>query len=107
MNPQPDLPPGADQGNCLMRIQDVFRITGRGTVATGRIERGLIHAGSTATILSQQGRQLRCRIVAIEMRRQRPSQAREGDSVGLVLDVEHDAIARGDALINVEPVARG
>lgn len=82
----------------LMSVEDVFSISGRGTVATGRIERGVIKVGDEAEIVGLQadGAKLKTTITGVEMFRKLLDQGQAGDNVGLLLrGVEKDQIQRG------------
>src|SRR5262249_27733713 len=82
----------------LMSVEDVFSISGRGTVATGRIERGVIKVGDEAEIvgLQDQNKKMKTTITGVEMFRKLLDQGQAGDNVGLLLrGVEKDQIMRG------------
>jgi len=82
----------------LMPIEDVFSITGRGTVATGRIERGVINTGDPVEIIGMQetGKKLTSTITGVEMFRKILERGEAGDNAGLLLrGIEKDAIKRG------------
>ncbi len=83
----------------LMPVEDVFTITGRGTVATGRVERGVIKVGDEVEIvgLADETRKTVC--TGVEMFRKLLDQAEAGDNVGLLLrGVERKDIERGQVL---------
>lgn len=82
----------------LMSVEDVFSITGRGTVATGRIERGLIKVGEDVEIVGLgEGRITTC--TGVEMFRKELNQGQAGDNVGILLrGIEKDDIERGHVL---------
>ncbi len=83
----------------LMPVEDVFTITGRGTVATGRVERGVIKVGDEVEIvgLADQTRKTVC--TGVEMFRKLLDQAQAGDNVGLLLrGVDRKEIERGQVL---------
>jgi elongation factor Tu len=83
----------------LMAIEDVFSIEGRGTVATGRIERGLVKVGDEVEIvgLSAESRKTTC--TGVEMFRKLLDEGRAGDNVGCLLrGVKRDDIERGQVL---------
>jgi len=82
----------------LMPVEDVFSITGRGTVATGRVERGIIKQGEEVEIIGI--RETRKTVVTgVEMFRKLLDQAEAGDNVGLLLrGVDKDSIERGMVL---------
>ena len=81
----------------LMPVEDVFSITGRGTVATGRIERGVIKTGDAVQILGMGAAEgLSSTITGVEMFRKILDRGEAGDNVGLLLrGIEKDQIARG------------
>ncbi len=80
----------------LMPIEDVFSITGRGTVATGRIERGVIKTGDPVQILGMGAENLSSTITGVEMFRKILDRGEAGDNVGLLLrGIEKDQIRRG------------
>ncbi len=69
----------------LMPVEDVFSITGRGTVATGRIERGIIKTGDPVQILGMGAENLTSTITGVEMFRKILDRGEAGDNVGLLL----------------------
>ncbi|MBL7861600.1 MAG: elongation factor Tu [Cyclobacteriaceae bacterium] len=80
----------------LMPVEDVFSITGRGTVATGRIERGVIKTGDPVQILGMGAENLTSTITGVEMFRKILDRGEAGDNVGLLLrGIEKDQICRG------------
>jgi elongation factor Tu len=80
----------------LMPVEDVFSITGRGTVATGRIERGVIKTGDPVQILGMGAENLTSTITGVEMFRKILDRGEAGDNVGLLLrGVEKEQIKRG------------
>ncbi|RAV99367.1 elongation factor Tu [Pseudochryseolinea flava] len=80
----------------LMPVEDVFSITGRGTVATGRIERGVIKTGDPVQILGMGAENLSSTITGVEMFRKILDRGEAGDNVGLLLrGVEKEQIKRG------------
>ncbi len=80
----------------LMPVEDVFSITGRGTVATGRIERGVINTGDSIDILGMGAENLKSTITGVEMFRKILDRGEAGDNVGLLLrGIEKDQIKRG------------
>jgi len=80
----------------LMPVEDVFSITGRGTVATGRIERGVINSGDPVDIIGMGAENLKSTITGVEMFRKILDRGEAGDNVGLLLrGVEKDQIKRG------------
>lgn len=82
----------------LMSVEDVFSITGRGTVATGRIERGVVKVGEEIEIVGM-GETQKTTVTGVEMFRKQLDQGMAGDNVGLLLrGVEKDAIERGQVI---------
>jgi elongation factor Tu len=80
----------------LMPVEDVFSITGRGTVATGRVERGKIHTGDSVEIIGLQEQSLKSTVTGVEMFRKILDDGEAGDNVGLLLrGIEKDDIRRG------------
>jgi elongation factor Tu len=80
----------------LMPVEDVFSITGRGTVATGRIERGVIKTGDPVQILGMGAENLTSTITGVEMFRKILDRGEAGDNVGLLLrGIEKEQIKRG------------
>jgi elongation factor Tu len=92
-------PPREEDKPFLMAIEDVFSIEGRGTVATGRIERGVIKVGEEVEIvgLTSESRKTTC--TGVEMFRKLLDEGRAGDNVGCLLrGVKRDEIERGQVL---------
>ncbi|MEE1084071.1 MAG: elongation factor Tu, partial [Paludibacteraceae bacterium] len=80
----------------LMPIEDVFSITGRGTVATGRVETGIVHVGDPVEIIGLGAEKLTSTITGVEMFRKLLDQGEAGDNVGLLLrGIDKDQIKRG------------
>jgi len=81
----------------LMPVEDVFSITGRGTVATGRIERGIINSGEQVDILGMGAvAGLKSTVTGVEMFRKILDRGEAGDNVGLLLrGIEKESIRRG------------
>ena len=69
----------------LMPVEDVFTITGRGTVATGRVERGTVKVGDAAEIVGLQDEPTQTVITGVEMFRKTLDQAMAGDNIGALL----------------------
>ncbi|WP_319482256.1 elongation factor Tu [uncultured Draconibacterium sp.] len=93
------LPPRDVEKPFLMPVEDVFSITGRGTVATGRIETGVIHTGDEMQLigLGAEGRKTVC--TGVEMFRKILDDGQAGDNVGLLLrGVDKKEIKRGQIL---------
>jgi elongation factor Tu len=83
----------------LMPVEDVFSITGRGTVATGRIETGVINVGEEIEIIGMQEEKLKSVVTGVEMFRKLLDRGEAGDNVGLLLrGIEKEAIRRGMVL---------
>ncbi len=80
----------------LMPVEDVFSITGRGTVATGRIERGIINSGDAVDIIGMGAEDLKSTVTGVEMFRKILDRGEAGDNVGLLLrGIEKTDIRRG------------
>ncbi|BBM69027.1 elongation factor Tu [Rhodothermus marinus] len=80
----------------LMPIEDVFSITGRGTVVTGRIERGVIKVGDPVEIIGLREDKLTSVVTGVEMFRKQLEQGEAGDNVGLLLrGIGKDDVERG------------
>jgi elongation factor Tu len=89
------LPPRETDKPFLMPVEDVFSITGRGTVATGRIERGVINSGEAVDIIGF-GESLKSVVTGVEMFRKILDRGEAGDNVGLLLrGIDKEAIRRG------------
>lgn len=84
----------------LMRIEDVFSITGRGTVVTGRIDLGSVSVGEFVNLLNSRTREKKSvMITGVEMFRKIVTTANAGDNVGLLLkDVKRNEIEKHDIL---------
>ena len=83
----------------LMPIEDVFTISGRGTVATGRVERGMLKAMEPVEILGIKEETMKSVCTGIEMFRKTLDYAEAGDNVGLLLrGIERTAIERGQVI---------
>ena len=80
----------------LMPIEDVFSITGRGTVATGRIETGVIKVGDPVDIIGMGAEKLKSVVTGVEMFRKLLDEGEAGDNAGLLLrGIDKDEIRRG------------
>ena len=93
------LPPRENEKPFLMPVEDVFSITGRGTVATGRIETGVVHVGDELEIigLGADGKKTVC--TGVEMFRKLLDEGEAGDNVGLLLrGIDKNEIKRGMVL---------
>ncbi|NLV36670.1 MAG: elongation factor Tu [Clostridiaceae bacterium] len=83
----------------LMPVEDVFSITGRGTVATGRVERGTIKVGEEVEIVGLMDEPRKSVVTGVEMFRKLLDQAVAGDNIGCLLrGVQRDEIERGQVL---------
>ena len=90
------LPIRARDKEFLMPVEDVFSITGRGTVATGRIESGIIHIGDPVEIIGMSDEKLKSVVTGVEMFRKLLDQGEAGDNAGLLLrGIDKDSIRRG------------
>nr|WP_299418601.1 elongation factor Tu [uncultured Emticicia sp.] len=90
------LPPRATDKPFLMPVEDVFSITGRGTVATGRIETGVINSSEAVEILGMGAENLKSVVTGVEMFRKILDRGEAGDNVGLLLrGIEKESIKRG------------
>ncbi|MFN6944217.1 MAG: elongation factor Tu [Cytophagaceae bacterium] len=90
------IPPRLTDKPFLMPVEDVFSITGRGTVATGRIERGVINSGEQVDILGMGAENLKSVVTGVEMFRKILDRGEAGDNVGLLLrGIEKTDIRRG------------
>jgi elongation factor Tu len=83
----------------LMPVEDVFSITGRGTVATGRVERGTVKVGDEVEIVGLMDKARKTVATGVEMFRKLLDQAQAGDNIGVLLrGVDRDEIERGQVL---------
>ena len=83
----------------IMPVEDVFSITGRGTVATGRVERGVAHVGDEVEIVGLTDESRKVVITGLEMFRKQLDDAQAGDNVGALLrGVQRNEIERGQVL---------
>ncbi|QRR03156.1 elongation factor Tu [Dyadobacter sandarakinus] len=90
------IPPRMTDLPFLMPVEDVFSITGRGTVATGRIERGIINSGEAVDILGMGAEGLKSVVTGVEMFRKILDRGEAGDNVGLLLrGIDKEDIRRG------------
>jgi elongation factor Tu len=93
------LPPRLVDLPFLMSVEDVFSITGRGTVATGRIERGRIKVGEAIEIVGLQEKPLSSTVTGVEMFKKLLDEGEAGDNAGLLLrGIEKTQIRRGMVL---------
>ncbi len=90
------LPQRDKDKDFLMPVEDVFSITGRGTVATGRIETGIINTGDPVDIIGMGADKLKSVVTGVEMFRKILDTGEAGDNVGLLLrGIDKDEICRG------------
>ncbi|MFH1737720.1 MAG: elongation factor Tu [bacterium] len=83
----------------LMAVEDVFSITGRGTVATGRVERGIVHTGDKVEIVGLRMEALPTVVTGVEMFRKTLDEGVAGDNVGLLLrGIEKEQVERGQVV---------
>jgi elongation factor Tu len=93
------IPPRENEKPFLMPVEDVFSITGRGTVATGRIETGMVHTGDELEIVGLGAEKRKSVCTGVEMFRKILDQGEAGDNVGLLLrGVDKKEIKRGHVL---------
>ncbi|MEC8335937.1 MAG: elongation factor Tu [Bacteroidota bacterium] len=91
-----EIPPRENEKPFLMSIEDVFTITGRGTVATGRIETGVINTADEVDIIGMSEEKLKTTITGVEMFRKILDRGEAGDNVGLLLrGIDKKDIRRG------------
>jgi elongation factor Tu len=94
------LPPRPIDQSFLMSVEDVFSITGRGTVATGRIERGKIKVGEPVEIVGLIEKPLASTVTGVEMFRKLLDEGEAGDNAGLLLrGIEKTQIRRGMVIV--------
>ncbi len=92
-------PQREDDKPFLLPVEDVFTISGRGTVATGRVERGVAHVGDAAEIVGMQEKATNTVITGLEMFRKLLDEAQAGDNVGALLrGIDRKAIERGQVI---------
>ncbi|MBP6577392.1 MAG: elongation factor Tu [Chryseobacterium sp.] len=100
-----EQPPRDTDKPFLMPIEDVFSITGRGTVATGRIEAGVINTGDPVDIVGMGDEKLTSTITGVEMFRKILDRGEAGDNVGLLLrGIEKTDIKRGMVIAKKDSV---
>jgi elongation factor Tu len=93
------IPPRDNEKPFLMPVEDIFSITGRGTVATGRIETGMVHTGDEIEIVGLGAEKRKTVCTGVEMFRKILDQGEAGDNVGLLLrGVDKKEIKRGQVL---------
>ncbi len=93
------LPKRENEKPFLMPVEDVFSITGRGTVATGRIETGVIHVGDKVQIVGLSDEFKDTTVTGVEMFRKLLDEGEAGDNVGLLLrGIDKDEVKRGEVI---------
>ena len=93
------IPERATDKPFLLPIEDVFSITGRGTVGTGRIERGIVKVGEEVEVVGMSDTIRKITVTGVEMFRKLLDEGRAGDNVGLLLrGVEREDLLRGQVL---------
>ncbi len=98
-------PERATDKNFLMPVEDVFTITGRGTVATGRVESGVLHVGDEVEIVGLKEEKAKTVVTGIEMFRKLLDEAQAGDNIGALLrGIQRTDIERGQVLAKVGTV---
>ena len=94
----PDPQRAIDQ-SFLMPIEDIFTITGRGTVATGRVERGVLHVNEEVEIVGIKEETTKTTVTGIEMFRKLLDEAQAGDNIGALLrGIKREDVERGQVL---------
>ncbi len=87
-----------------MPVEDVFTITGRGTVVTGRIERGVVNVNEEVEIVGIKPTVTKTTVTGIEMFRKLLDQGQAGDNVGLLVrGIKREDVERGQVVINRAP----
>jgi len=83
----------------LMPVEDVFSIKGRGTVATGRVERGIVKVGDTIELVGLTDEPTKTTATGVEMFNKTLDEGRAGDNVGILMrGIDKDAVQRGQVL---------
>ncbi len=91
-----EIPPRDIDKDFLMPVEDVFSITGRGTVATGRIETGVVNSGEEVDIIGMGDEKLKSTVTGVEMFRKILDRGEAGDNTGLLLrGIDKEQIKRG------------
>ncbi len=99
------LPPRPIDQAFLMSVEDVFSITGRGTVATGRIERGIIKVGDAVEIVGLMDAPLNSTVTGVEMFKKLLDRGEAGDNAGLLLrGIEKKDIRRGMVIVHPKSI---
>jgi elongation factor Tu len=84
----------------LMPVEDVFTITGRGTVVTGRVERGILKVNEEVEIVGIHEKSTKTTVTGVEMFRKLLDEARAGENVGLLLrGIKREDVERGQVVI--------
>ena len=92
-------PQRANDQPFIMPVEDVFSITGRGTVATGRVERGMLKVGDEVEIVGLSDEKRKVVVTGVEMFKKTLDEAETGDNIGALLrGVQRDEIERGQVL---------
>ena len=100
-----EIPPRPIEKPFLLPVEDVFSITGRGTVATGRIETGIINSGDAVEIIGLGAEKMTSVVTGVEMFRKILDVGEAGENVGLLLrGVEKSAIKRGMVIVKPNTV---
>ena len=93
------IPERATDKPFLMPVEDVFSITGRGTVGTGRIERGIVKVGEEVDLVGMADETRKVTVTGVEMFRKLLDEGQAGDNVGILLrGVEREELQRGQVL---------
>ena len=96
------IPQRENEKPFLMPVEDVFSITGRGTVVTGRIETGIIHVGDPVEIVGLEEKTLTSTCTGVEMFRKLLDEGEAGDNVGLLLrGIDKKEVKRGRRMIRI------
>lgn len=83
----------------LLPIEDIFTITGRGTVVTGRVDRGIVHVGDAVEIIGLSFETKKTVVTSVEMFRKILDEGRAGDNIGVLLrGISHDDVEKGQVL---------
>jgi elongation factor Tu len=100
-----DQPERDTDKDFLMPVEDVFTITGRGTVATGRIERGIVNTGDVVDVVGLQAEALKTTVTGVEMFRKILDQGLAGDNAGLLLrGIKREDIERGQVICKPDSI---
>lgn len=98
-NPLEYTPGMARASDLQMTINDVFVIQGRGTVATGTVERGSVGVGDSVLVVAPDGSTTRTTCTGVEAFRTKLDRAGAGDNVGVMLaDIDRESVATGSVL---------